>query len=267
MSELLASSRPPTQELTVHIQDIERIFEFSAALVNHSEPVVEWVIVLRDVTQNRQRIDRAKKQARLAAVGQLSAGIAHDFNNILSVIIGVSDLNLSREPDDLPDDLREDLECILEQGQRASTLVRHVLDFSRKEHQTEDTTIELNAFVTDLSKLLSRTISTQVQITFKSRESDTWIQFNITQLQQVVTNIVMNAVDALNGEGDIGLRLHRKRWTTDKRHPSPETGYACPSQTTVPVSRTKTCHISLSPSSPQNPLVKAPDWVSHRPMS
>ena len=106
MSELLASSRPPTQELTVHIQDIERIFEFSAALVSHSEPVVEWVIVLRDVTQNRQRIDRAKKQARLAAVGQLSAGIAHDFNNILSVIIGVSDLNLSREPDDLPDDLQ-----------------------------------------------------------------------------------------------------------------------------------------------------------------
>ena len=66
----------------------------------------------------------------------------------------------------------------------------------KKEHQTEDTTIELNAFVTDLSKLLSRTISTQVQITFGHAGSDTWIQFNITQLQQVVTNIVMNAVDA-----------------------------------------------------------------------
>lgn len=222
IQQLLASSRAPTQELTVHIQELERVFEFSAALVSHAEPVVEWVIVLRDVTQKRQSIERAKKQARLAAVGQLSAGIAHDFNNILSVIIGVSDLNLSRESDELPEDLREDLAVILDQGQRASELVRHMLDYSRKEHQSEDTPIELNAFLSDLIGLLSRTLPATVSLSFIPHNTEVWTHFNTTQLQQVVTNVVMNAVDAMDETGAIGLHLHFE--PTDKANARPLQG-------------------------------------------
>jgi signal transduction histidine kinase/ActR/RegA family two-component response regulator len=226
IQDLLTPSRPPTQELTMSIQGSERIFEFSAALVDHHEPIMEWVIILRDVTQSRQSLEKAKKQARLAALGQLSAGIAHDFNNILSVIIGISDLNLSRTDEEIDDELRQDLTCIFEQGQRASELVRHVLNFSHRERTLQSSPIELNSFLSSLTSLIERTTATSISIDFTQVPEPLWIRHSTTQLQQIVTNIIMNAIDALHHDGTVVLKLD-KRVRAESRDAGQSTSWIC----------------------------------------
>src|SRR6185295_15392858 len=89
-----------------------------------------WTLVVRDVTAERAVEERVQQQERLAAVGQLAAGIAHDFNNILTSMIGFAEL--ARIDPQVPPAVGEDLQRIIQQGQRAAALIRQVLDFSRQ---------------------------------------------------------------------------------------------------------------------------------------
>ncbi len=208
-------------EVTV-VGSPDRLFEVVARPMMEGDSQVRgWVLIIRDVTQEHEVQLRIRRQERLAAVGQLAAGIAHDFNNILTSIIGFAEL--ARFHPDVPQSASEDLERVIQQGQRATHLVRQILDFSRKSI-TERRRIDLVPFLKETVKLLERTIPEDICITLEiepSREAYI-LNVDLTQMQQALTNLAVNARDAMPAGGTLRFHLSRLTFAPGERLPHPE---------------------------------------------
>jgi signal transduction histidine kinase len=102
-----------------------RIFAVEMRLIEGEEQV----LVLRELTREREIMERVQQQQQLASVGQLAAGIAHDFNNLLTVITGFSQ-TLERRSE-LSEEAKKGLNTITVYGDRAAQMIRQILDFSR----------------------------------------------------------------------------------------------------------------------------------------
>jgi PAS domain S-box-containing protein len=166
--------------------------------------VTSIIGVGRDISKRKRLEEEAARQERLAAVGQLAAGIAHDFNNILTSIIGFADLLQLNT--DVPQYVHPDLARIVRQGQRAATLIRQILDFSR---QTSNQSKPLNfeIFLHEILKFIERTIPETIQIRLDIDQGDYTITADPAQLQQVITNLAVNARDAMPNGGTLRFRL------------------------------------------------------------
>jgi len=212
---------PPSEglwhEVTVE-EPFRRIFEVSARPMEAEPEAGGWVLVIRDVTEQREIQQRLQQQERLAAVGQLAAGIAHDFNNLLTGIIGFAQLLQIRE--DIPETAKADLEIIVEQGQRAAHLIQQILDFSRKSI-TQRRPFDLAPFLKETAKFLERTIPENIHIILEIVPGDYLINADPTQIQQMLTNLAVNARDAMPEGGELRLRLARFTLSPGERPPFP----------------------------------------------
>ncbi len=184
----------------------QRLFELTAKPMVAGSEAGNWLLVTRDITEERITQKRVQQQERMAAVGQLAAGIAHDFNNILTGIIGYADI-LQREPD-LSQPVKEDLQRITKQGRRAAHLVRQILDFSRQSI-TQKRVLDPVPFIKETIKLLERTIPENILITLEITPNikPFLLYADLTQLQQVLTNLAVNARDAMAAGGTLQFRL------------------------------------------------------------
>ena len=153
-----------------------------------------------------QAQEHVVQQERLAAVGHLSAGIAHDFNNILTSILGHAEI-LQMSPD-TPPDLQAGLQHITTSGRQAESLVRQLLDFSRKSIR-QPKVFPLESFIRESVRFYERTIPENVQFTLKLELGDYRIEADQTQMQQVITNLVVNARDAMPSGGTLTIGLSR----------------------------------------------------------
>lgn len=162
------------------------------------------VVLGRDITERKDVEQQLLQQERLAAVGQLAAGIAHDFNNILTGILGFTEL-LTMSPY-IRDADKEDLQKIIGSSQRAAYLVRQILDFSRQSRHNPQP-LDPVPFIKEVSKFLKRTIPENFQIDLHIEPGDYWIQADPPKLKQMITNLVLNARDAMPGGGAIQLNL------------------------------------------------------------
>ena len=160
-------------------------------------------IALAELKQTQEKMIQ---QERLAAVGQLAAGIAHDFNNILTTIMGFSEL-MQLVPD-TPESMQSDLQKISASSQRAAYLVRQLLDFSRKtiRHPKQ---FDLTSFTKEFVIFLERIIPENIQINLNLEPGNYLIEADPTQLQQVITNLVINARDAMPSGGKLEVGLSR----------------------------------------------------------
>ncbi len=174
---LLAKQKKTREELTVSNQNL-------------SDAMVEL--------QTAQT--RLVQRERLAAVGQLAAGIAHDFNNILTGIIGYAEL--LRTAPDIPKDAREDLGRIKNSGSQAARLVEQLLDFSRQSFRQPET-LEINPFLTDAIQFLRRIVPENIHLSVELEPERFLIHADKTQLQQLITNLVLNAKDAMPEGGEM----------------------------------------------------------------
>jgi len=183
-----------------------RVFELASHRVTEADSEVEWLVKIRDVTRERTAQERTQQQERLASVGQLAAGIGHDLNNILTPVMGFAQLIQLR--DDIPQKVKEELEKISLQGERAATLVRQILDFSRRS-VVQRQTLDLVPFVKESMKLLERTIPETIRMVTEIERGEYVVDASPTQLQQVLTNLAVNARDAMpqGGEFRVGLSL------------------------------------------------------------
>jgi signal transduction histidine kinase len=199
--------QPPT-DVPYHTVEMvgppRRVFEVEARPLAGGPDSGGWVLVLRDVTADRQVQERVQQQERLAAVGQLAAGIAHDFNNILTGIIGFADL-LQKRPD-VPESARMRLARIVEQGERGAHLVRQVLDFSRTA-VSQLQPLDLVPFLKEVSKFLERTIPESARIEVEFEPGTYLVRADPSRIQQVLTNLAVNASDAMPEGGELTLRL------------------------------------------------------------
>ncbi len=216
IGELLA---PPEEGLYREITTLRGVFEVAARPVGPGPHEGEWVLVIQDVTEERQIQQRLRLQERLATVGQLAAGIAHDFNNILQGVVGFTDLLLRQG--DLPAPVRERLYLVAQQGRRGAHLVRQVLDFSRQS-VAERHPLDLVPFLKETVRFLERMLPENIRLSLEIQPGSYLIYADLTSLQQVITNLATNARDAMPHGGELRLQLSRLALKVGDRPPFPE---------------------------------------------
>ena len=161
----------------------------------------------RDITdyvaaeRQRERLERELQQAqRLESVGQLAGGVAHDFNNLIAVILNYATF-VADELGDRPA-LREDVEEIRRAAERAATLTRQLLIFSRREVAHPEI-IDVNSVATEMRKLLQRTIGENIELV-TAPAADLWpVLADRGQIEQVIMNLAVNARDAMPQGGKL----------------------------------------------------------------
>jgi signal transduction histidine kinase/ActR/RegA family two-component response regulator len=184
-----------------------RIFMVSVRMTSDAGEVSGMVVTIADVTQERQVQQRAQSQEKLAAMGQLASGIAHDFSNILTTIIGFSEMLLTDRS--LAADVRAQLDAIHQSGLRASGLITQIMDFSRGS-TAEMRTVDVHVIVDEFVHFIRRTLPESIQITLDAPPSDVLLaRADVVKLQQVLTNLAVNARDAMQGGGTLGFALFR----------------------------------------------------------
>lgn len=164
-------------------------------------------VMIHDIT-NRKRAEeeRQKLQAQLLhsqkmeAIGQLAGGVAHDFNNLLTVIIGYSEMLLAKLPETDPN--RGYVADIHESGERAASLTRQLLAFSRKQILAPKI-VNINTIIANVEKMLRRLIGEDVILTTELLETVRPVEVDPTQIEQVVINLAVNARDAMSKGGQL----------------------------------------------------------------
>ena len=163
-----------------------------------SGKIVNYVAVKRDVTREAQLEAQFRQAQKMEAVGQLAGGVAHDFNNILAVIQLQAGL-LKSEPA-LSDFQRDSATEIEKASQRAADLTRQLLLFSRKQAlQLRD--LNLNDVLTNVTRMLQRTLGEQVQMEVKYARQPLLIHADAGMMEQILMNLTINARDAMPAGG------------------------------------------------------------------
>jgi len=171
-------------------------------ITNHDGRAIRMVGTQQDVTDLRSLEEQLRHSQKLEAVGQLAGGIAHDFNNLLTAINGYCDLIL----DDLSerDPMRSDLMEIRRAGERAATLTRQLLAFSRKQ-VLELRVINLNTVVAGMDNMLRRLLGEDIELHTHFQPDLGSVRADPGQLEQVILNLAVNARDAMSEGGKLTI--------------------------------------------------------------
>jgi len=158
-------------------------------------------ILAADISLARVQEQYVQSQ-KMDSVGRLAGGVAHDFNNLLTAIISYA--QFIRDATDAGDTRRGDADEILAAADRAATVTRRLLAFSRRQILSPQT-VDLNALVADVTGLLTRLIGEDVRLETRLNPGTCLVRVDRGQLDQVVVNLVVNARDAMPKGGTLTL--------------------------------------------------------------
>ncbi|MGH9475893.1 MAG: ATP-binding protein [Terriglobales bacterium] len=205
------------QHLRLHGRDVNRHLR-----LRHQDGRILWVLAntvlipgqdgapdsnettLIDVTEVREFEERQRQTAKLESMGQLAGGLAHDFNNLLTVINGYADLAMSRMGGEDPN--REAMTKLLNAGERAAALTQQLLAFGRRQ-ASEPELLDLEAVVRSTTDLLAPALGKNIQLHIEAQPDLGRIRADGGQIGQIVTNLALNARDAMANGGDLLLEL------------------------------------------------------------
>ena len=182
--------------------------------------------IARDITARKaaeqERINMQEQliQAqKMESIGVLAGGVAHDFNNLLTIINGYADLALVDMKEDHP--LFKKISAVRHAGKRAELLTRELLGFSRRQIYNP-TLLNINRTLSSLNKMLGRLIGEDISIEMKLEDPIDFISADQSQIEQIFTNLFINARDALKS---VSLEGHKKNITIETGQTSfdPET--------------------------------------------
>src|SRR5437870_375881 len=156
----------------------------------------------RDVTDQRHLEEQFRQSQKMEAVGQLAGGIAHDFNNLLTAILGNTQLLLR----DLPpgDSKRGDVEEIRKASERAASLTRQLLAYSRRQ-MLQPEVLDLNVVVAEMDKMLRRLIGEHIALAAVLAPDLGRVRADPNQIEQVIVNLAVNARDAMPEGGKLTI--------------------------------------------------------------
>jgi len=174
------------------------------------------VLLLGQDVSERALLERQLRQAqKMEAIGQLAAGVAHDFNNILTVIQGHTGLMQAHLATDNP--ATKSLRQVTKATNRAATLIRQLLMFSRKEVM-QCRFVDLNDILRNTLKMLERIVGEHLHLEFQPQESLPAIYADSSMVEQIAMNLAVNARDAMPDGGRISIKTS---WETIHRPPTP----------------------------------------------
>jgi len=222
--ETISSGKPEAAfyELDIIRKDGSRVtLENSVWPMHDGDRTVGFEGVARDVTERKRLQEQLRVAQKLEVVGRLAGGIAHDFGNILTIINGYCSMILSSGVQDT--ELRNEVLGIQAAGQRAASLIRHLLTFS-KVQIVRPRLIGVDLALAEMKDVLQRLVGENVQLNIIVHENIGSIRFDPTQLEQVIVNLVLNARDSMPSGGRISIdaRVSNEQWVcitvTDTGH-------------------------------------------------
>jgi PAS domain S-box-containing protein len=174
----------------------------NSPLIDSQGRVIGAIAICEDVTAERTLEEQLRQAQKMQAIGQLAGGVAHDFNNILGVINGYSEFLLSER--DLKEAHRESIEEILAAGERAASLTRQLLAFSRK-LLIQPKVLNLNFVLEGFDKMLRRLIGDEIEVRTVLDPKLSAVNADPSQMEQVLLNFCINARDAMPDGGQITI--------------------------------------------------------------
>jgi PAS domain S-box-containing protein len=214
--EVVRSSKPSQYELQLRRGDGQWIWvSISACGMYDERGRFEGTLrMISDITERRAAeaaLREAEEQLRQAqkmeAVGQLAGGIAHDFNNLLTAIRGYA--SLARASLSEGHAALESLDQVEEAARQATGVAAALQTFARKK-RAEKQPVRFVSIIEESCRLFRRTLGPKITVHVDLRHAaDVWVNGDETQLHQVVTNLALNAADAIEGKGEISIRLER----------------------------------------------------------
>ena len=208
--EVSAQDRKVMESSTAHSFEYEGTFRnarhtyftHKAPYRDSSGKIVGVIGVVRDITEYRQLEERLRQSQKMEAIGTLAGGVAHDFNNLLMVINGYSSVLFDALSTD--HQLRAHADQIFKAGERAASLTRQLLAFSRKQ-TIQAGKLSLNQVIAGMEKLLQRLIGENIRITTCLAPDLGPIFADAGQLEQVIINLAVNARDAMPTGGRLNF--------------------------------------------------------------
>ena len=162
--------------------------------------ITHFIATKQDVTEHKALEERLRQSAKMEAIGRLAGGIAHDFNNLLTIINGYSELGLDGLNSDDP--MRRYLNEIMKAGERAASLTRQLLAFSRQQVLAPQV-LNLNDVVTNVGEMLRRLIGEDINLVMVPDRALGRVKADAGQIEQILMNLGANARDAMPKGGKL----------------------------------------------------------------
>jgi len=161
--------------------------------------------LISEITERKTMEDRFRETARLESVGVLAGGIAHDFNNLLTGILGNSSLAMDDVGEDHP--IYPLLESVVKGSERAATLTAQMLAYSGR-GKFVVRRVDLSSLIREVSTLIKASIPRHVRLKLELQESLPAIEADVTQMHQVIMNLIVNAAEAVPAarQGQVTVR-------------------------------------------------------------
>jgi PAS domain S-box len=196
-SRLLKDGAPHSEEIYDAILDVHYDVRVSPLFGPRGE-LQGSIHMARDITERKNLEKQLLHAQKMDAVGTLAGGVAHDFNNILTAIIGYGGLLQMSVP--RGDAAHAHIDEVLKAADRAAELANSLLAFSRKQ-KMELRTVDLNQVVRDAQKMLKRLIRDDIELRTELAPGRLCVLADVGQLEQVLMNLLVNAHDAIRGNG------------------------------------------------------------------
>jgi two-component system NtrC family sensor kinase len=190
--------------------------EITAAIIYEDDQEVATMGIFNDLREKlaadkklEEILKRTARAEKLASLGQLAAGVAHEINNPLTGILLYANLMLERLQVDDPQ--REELNCVIEDANRCRDIVKSLLVYSRQTSPNKEIFHINNLVDQGLTLIRDQRLFLNVEIIKELPEDMMLIHADRNQLCQVVINLVMNALDAMQRHGTLTLRTYRNK--------------------------------------------------------
>ncbi len=181
------------------------VSESARAIRGVNGRVLYYQGIIEDISERKDLEHQLLQAQKMEAVGRLAGGVAHDFNNLLTAIIGYGQLSLANVA--VGDPTHTNIQEIIAAGERAASLTRQLLTFSRKQ-VLQPAIVDLNRTISETRRMLQRLIGEDINIVNLTDPALGRVRADPGQIEQVILNLAINARDAMPDGGRLTIETH-----------------------------------------------------------